>query len=151
MLQPIGYDLRGECEADKPCYSTCGPTGECVPAFAGARCQNNKCTGPSTGKGAAVCSGVRGVCLRDEAIDFDCAPFACDPAFGACRSSCGTSDQCAPGNVCDTATGRCIAAPATEDESGCTASSTKPSSDSTLPALALLCGVVLARGVRRRR
>ncbi len=147
MLQPTGYDMRGECDSERPCYSTCGPAGACIPSFAGARCAEQRCTGPATGRGPAVCSGERGSCLRDDAIDFDCTPYSCEAAFGACNSQCSRSDQCAPGYLCDTASSNCVAAPV-QDEGGCAIGA--PGRSGSLAWLGVVSGLMLA-GRRRRR
>jgi len=52
----------------------------------------------------------------DTSDSFDCSPYACISAFGACASSCSTSDDCAPGLVCDQRT--CVA-PTQGDAGGC--------------------------------
>lgn len=144
-LQPLGYDLRSECESDKPCYSTCA-NGACVPSFAGARCAEQTCTGPSTGRGAAVCSNLKGQCLKDQAIDFDCAPYACAPAFGACLRDCATTADCAPGNVCDLGSQHCVTAATGEDSGGCAIGSRSSGGFAAL----LLALVALGRTRRRR-
>jgi hypothetical protein len=144
-LQPLGYDLRGECESDKPCYSTCA-NGACVPSFAGARCAEQTCTGPSTGRGAAVCSDLKGQCLRDQAIEFDCAPYACAPAFGACLRDCTSTADCAPGNVCDLGSQHCVSAASGEDSGGC---AIRSASSGGFAAFVLAL-VALGRARRRR-
>lgn len=45
--------------------------------------------------------------------------YACDPAFGACLRDCRSSADCAPGNACDLASGRCVAAAPASDDGGC--------------------------------
>jgi hypothetical protein len=147
-LQPLGYDTRGECSKDATCRSTCGGDGTCVPAFAGARCQQPKCTSQTAGTGYAVCSGLDGVCLGDQAIPFDCSPYVCTPAIGACRESCRSTSDCADGFLCDTVSARCIAAPPVEDDGGCAFSTSRPFRASSAAFSALL--LTLAAVSRRR-
>ncbi len=155
-LQPLGYDLRGECQSDRPCFSTCGTRGECVASFAGARCQEPKCTSKSAGTGWAVCSGFQGSCLRTDAITFDCLPYSCEPAFGACRESCRTSDDCAVDFLCETSTAKCVPGPPAAESSGCDCA-TPHTSRTELPlsawlALAFSLGAVgITRTAARRR
>lgn len=75
-----------------------------------------------------------------------CAPYRC--TADACRTQCGSVDDCAGGFVCDNG-GRCVQAPASSD-GGCAAS---PSGSSTSGG-ALLAGVIWMLGAivaRRRR
>ena len=46
-----------------------------------------------------------------------CDPFACNYLDGRCRNQCDTSDQCAPGYLCDTGRRVCVPpAPAKQDD-----------------------------------
>ena len=88
-------------------------------------CARNRCTGASAGVGPSYCSAPGAKCTTDDAVGFDCAPYVCEPAFGACRSNCVSSSDCANGFVCDVASKSCIAAPTietaapTDDGGGC--------------------------------
>ncbi|MGZ3456594.1 MAG: hypothetical protein ACXVEF_43715, partial [Polyangiales bacterium] len=100
-LEPAGVDLKNECGAENTCTGTCGSAGECIGAGAGSMCARNQCNGPSSGIGPAYCSGPGAACSNADVVPFDCSPYACAPAFGACLTGCATSDDCANGFVCD--------------------------------------------------
>jgi len=147
-LEPIGVDLKNECGAALSCLGTCGGSGECIGAGQGTMCGRNRCTGPSKGVGPAYCPGPGGKCGTDEAVPFDCAPYLCEPAFGACSTGCTGSDDCVRGYTCDIPTKTCVALPPpAEEESGC-AIGTPGAGHSSAAALALLA---LAAAARRRR
>jgi hypothetical protein len=115
---PIGVDLRNECGAALSCSGTCGPGGVCTTSVEGSQCKPSTCTGRSNGVGPAYCMR-RGVpCPTGEAVPFDCGAYACEAAFGACRTSCSSSDACALDHVCDVARNVCVPRPVDED-SGC--------------------------------
>jgi hypothetical protein len=116
--EPVGVDLKHECGPGSSCLGTCGTGGECVGSGAGTMCARNRCTGPSTGVGPAFCAGPGADCPEGSNLPFDCAPFVCEPAFGACRSSCNGSDDCANGFLCDPPTGKCVAPVPTTDGGG---------------------------------
>jgi hypothetical protein len=151
-LEPVGVDLKSECGPALSCLGTCGPAGECIGSGSGTMCARNRCTGPSRGAGPAYCASPGATCNTDEAVPFDCAPYICEPAFGACRSNCASSADCAQGNVCDIASKTCVvAAPSgsTGDDGGgggCALSSRKPSLSTGGWAL-----LALAIGALRRR
>ncbi|MGZ5970351.1 MAG: hypothetical protein ACXWP4_21925, partial [Polyangiales bacterium] len=92
--------------------------GKCVGASAGTQCAPSKCTSASTGVGPALCT-ARGARCPEEVAEFDCAPYACEPIFGACRTSCTVSNDCAGGNVCDVASKTCIAPAPSDSGGGC--------------------------------
>ncbi len=116
-LEPYGTDRKNTCGASGSCVSTCDGKGGCVPAGTGTQCSIAKCTGPSTGVGPALCGAS--TCDESARLTFECAPFACEPVFAACRDSCTESSQCAPGYLCDAPSRTCIPAPAAEDDGGC--------------------------------
>jgi len=116
--EPIGVDLKNECGPALTCLGTCGGSGECIGAGNGTMCARNRCTGPSTGAGPAYCSSPGAKCNTDETVAFDCSPFVCEPAFGACRSTCTSSNDCAQGFICDAPSKTCVAAPPPPAESG---------------------------------
>jgi hypothetical protein len=122
-LEPLGVDLKHECGPGRSCLGTCGGDGTCVGATTGTQCETSRCTGASTGVGPAVCASAGGACQLDQVAPFDCAPYVCEPAFGACRSACTSSDQCAQGGFCDTSTQTCVAAPPSGGGGGCAYSS----------------------------
>jgi hypothetical protein len=45
-----------------------------------------------------------------------CDPFACNYLDGRCRNQCDTSDQCAPGYLCDTGRRVCVAPPPSKQD-----------------------------------
>jgi hypothetical protein len=144
--EPLGVDLRGECGAALACSRTCGKGGVCTTSTKGTQCAPSVCTGPSSGKGAAYCVANGVPCPTDEQVPFDCGAYVCDPAFGACRTSCTTTDNCSAGYICDPTQKACVALPP-EDSSGCAVSTTGVARGSGLSVLALLG---LARLARRR-
>jgi hypothetical protein len=144
-LEPIGVDLKNECGAAFQCVGTCGGDGECVGAGTGTMCARNRCTGPSTGLGPGYCPSPGGICGVDDAVPFDCAPYICEPAFGACRTECNSSSDCANGTICQDKT--CITPAPAEDSGGC-AFGRPTAGKGSLVAL-LLVGLGLAR--RRAR
>jgi MYXO-CTERM domain-containing protein len=148
-LEPAGVDLRNECGATDTCTGTCGPTGECIGSGAGSLCAPNLCTGPSSGIGAAYCSAPGAACSNAGVAAFDCTPFICQPAFGACLSMCSTSNDCANGYQCDITTRACVATPPSDTSHSCAVSEPGDSSHDTVVVWAIGAAALLAR--RRRR
>jgi hypothetical protein len=146
-VEPIGVDLRGECGIALSCTGTCGGDGKCIGAGAGSQCAPSKCTSASTGVGPAVCTARGAHCPTSEITPFDCAPYACEPIFGACRTSCAASSECAGGNVCDVSSKTCVTPTATagEESGGCSYGS---SASTTSPLWLLLALVSLRRSSR---
>lgn len=143
---PLGVDLRAECGPALSCSGTCGKGGVCTNNATGSQCSPSVCTGATTGKGAAYCKGRGVTCTPEEAVAFDCGEYICDPAFGACRTSCTSSEGCAPGYLCNLDAKRCEAL-ASEDDSGCAVSQVgRPGQ-----VLASLMSVALGLGLLRRR
>ncbi len=126
--EPIGVDLRGECGAQETCSGTCGPGGQCIGSTTGSMCARNKCTSATAGVGAAVCTASGALCPKETAVPFDCAPYVCELAFGACRTACVASADCANGFVCDVPTKTCTPSgtPPTDD-GGCAMGHRSPS------------------------
>jgi hypothetical protein len=75
-----------------------------------------------------------------------CLPFACEA--GACVTQCGSSEDCAPGNVCSEAK-LCVGAGGGTSSSGCCDAGGGVSTNGAGAVLALLGGVALL-GRRRR-
>ena len=150
--EPMGVDLRGECGAPGTCIGTCNGGGACVGAGPDTLCARNRCTGRTSGVGAAFCASAGTRCPTDGVVKFDCAPYACDSAFGACKTTCVTSEDCGPGNVCESATQHCV--PATAPEAASDGCSQGPiavhSTRSWLLALSALAGLALRRRRRER-
>ncbi len=144
--EPVGVDLRNECGPANTCLGTCGAKGECIGAGTGTMCARNRCTTASTGAGPAYCASPGATCNVDDTVPFDCSPYICEPAFGACRSSCASSSDCANGFICDVGSKTCTPLPPPADEGGCAASS-RPVKTS----LAAWVVLAIAIGVFRRR
>ncbi|MDB4933564.1 MAG: Flagellar hook-length control protein FliK [Labilithrix sp.] len=126
-----GYKCKGtvecpsKCESDEDCASnaTCDPsTKACVSRII---CADSETLKDLTGKQTS------------------CAPYKC--IADACRTQCGSVDDCAEGFVCDNG-GRCVQAPG-GDASGCSVNGTS-SSSGLLGAGAVW---ILAALVARRR
>jgi len=146
-VAPIGVDLRNECGPALQCLGTCDGKGQCIGSGKGTMCARNRCTTQGGGVGPAYCPGPGGKCDIDTVVPFDCGPFVCEPAFGACRTTCVSSLDCVNGFVCDLPSKTCVApAPAADDEGGCT---TGRSSTPTGAFVALLAALGMV--VRRRR
>ncbi|MGZ5967465.1 MAG: Kelch repeat-containing protein [Polyangiales bacterium] len=133
--EPVGVDLKGECGAALSCTGTCGPEQKCIGSGPGAQCAKSRCTSASAGVGAATCTAAGAACPTEQAVPFDCGAYACEPAFGACLSSCSSSADCAGGYVCDTASKTCAASAPSGDSGGCTYGK---SATNGLPLAALL-------------
>ncbi|MGZ3453248.1 MAG: Kelch repeat-containing protein [Polyangiales bacterium] len=151
-LEPIGVDLKQECGPANQCLGTCGSAGECVGSGTGTECARNRCVDSTTGVGPAYCASPGGKCDIGAVVPFDCAPYICEPAFGACRSNCVTSTDCARDFVCDVGTKTCVAAPAASDgatgsDGGGGCSTHGPGSKA---GAGLLLALALAATARRR-
>jgi hypothetical protein len=144
--EPPGVDLRQECGIAASCSATCNGSGGCVGATAGTQCAPSKCVSPSSGVGPTLCVEAGARCPSDVAVAFDCAPYACEPAFGACRATCSQSTDCAGGFLCDTASRTCVTPAADTSDGGCSTARGERSSFGALVLLALFLG----RTVRRR-
>lgn len=130
-----GYRCKGTLE----CPSTCTVDTDCA---------SNATCDPSTKKCVS-----RVICIDDETLKdltgktTTCAPYKC--TADACRTQCGSVDDCATGFVCDYG-GRCIPAPAGQD-GGCAVSERAPEPSSAwLVSLAVL-GAVAFAGRRQSR
>jgi MYXO-CTERM domain-containing protein len=115
---PAGVDLRHDCYPVVNCLRTCGGNGQCIGAGPGVLCLPPRCNGRSAGLGPAYCPDLGAECPSDASVPFDCSPYACIEAFGACRSDCRTNDDCAEGYACDI-DGSCVTPPAPDAASGC--------------------------------
>lgn len=168
------------------CSTECGgcgacnvTPGTCTPRAAGAesptcpayKCKGtlecpNKCESDGDCAQSATCDPStktcvsRVICIDNQTLkdltgkQTGCAPFKC--IADACRTQCGSVDDCAEGFVCDYG-GRCVQPPSSDD-GGCAvsasamaASSTSRASGSSRFAGAVLGGAVLALAALRRR
>ncbi len=148
--EPTGVDLKNECGPANSCLGTCGPGAKCIGAGAGTMCGRNRCTGPTQGIGPAYCAGPGATCPVDDVVPFECGAYICEPAFGACRSDCSSSADCANGYVCDVPSKTCVAAATPSEDTGCSV----PAPGGSAPArtgAGLLARLVAAAGVARAR
>lgn len=118
-LEPYGTDRKNACGMSGACVATCDGKGGCTSAAAGTECAIAKCIDGAKGVGPAVCAGKGAACNESARVEFDCTPFACEPALAACRSTCIDSTQCAPGFLCDVGSRTCMPAPPSGDDGGC--------------------------------
>ena len=158
------------------CSSDCGAcgvcnvqAGTCTPRAAGTEtpsCERYKCQGtvecPAKCETDAECASnatcdpstktcvSRVICIDSQTLkdltgkQTPCAPFKC--IADACRTQCGSVDDCADGFVCDYG-GRCVQAPG-GDSGGCSINGTSSSGGAFLAgAVGILAAVV----VRRRK
>jgi MYXO-CTERM domain-containing protein len=118
------------------CLSTCSTATDCADGY---DCRMGTCQ-PK----AAQCTPDSASVIDVNGVESPCAPFLCKA--GKCVEVCGSSDDCAPGNVCDT--GRCVssASPAQQNSSG--GCSVGGEDGATMPLLLALVGLGL---LRRRR
>lgn len=148
VAAPFGNDLRHECGPDLSCIGTCDGKGACTGAGPGTMCGRNVCTGRTTGVGPAYCTGKGDKCPVEEVFPFDCAPYTCEGTFGACRTTCQSSEHCGPGYLCDLTSARCInGSEAPADDSGCALSQRSGRGGAT----AFLAGLVACAIATRRR
>lgn len=146
-VSPIGVDLRNDCGPALQCLGTCDGTGQCIGAGAGTMCSRNRCTSQGGGVGPAYCPAPGAKCDLASAVPFDCAPYVCEPAFGACRTGCASSLDCVNGFVCDLPNKTCVAAAApAQDDGGCAMGSRGSGTAGAFVALLAALGAV-----RRRR
>ncbi len=142
----LGLDPKGDCAKGGQCLQTCNGAGACVTAFAGVQCQPSQCTGASTGQGPAYCAALGGPCKTEATVAFECAPYACSAPFGACLGACKTTDDCAPGDICDQS--QCVAPPPDGGGGGCSTGQPARGAFAGAASVALLA---LALRARRRR
>jgi hypothetical protein len=153
------------CEGERAVTSVCDGKGACkanAPVSCGGyACEagacKTTCSGDDCGKGFRCQSGACvpatvGTCSEDLATSTSldgrsraCAPFKCDPALGACREICNTSDDCLAGYLC-APTKSCTPASAdVPEEGGC---SVRPSR--SRGGNVAVCVLLLALVARRR-
>lgn len=116
----IAADLpedSGACDGPNPCtqLGTCNGSGGCQAKNDGETCGSSSCTGDNQNNR---------VCDNDDCVDqfVDCDEYSC--GGGACLTSCGTTDDCAPGYICNGSS--CVTQPglgeSCNDTSECTGS-----------------------------
>jgi MYXO-CTERM domain-containing protein len=99
--EPEGVDLGHECGAEGTCLLTCGPGGECISSGPGTECEPPRCIDDHRGLGPARCTSYGAPCPTEASVPFDCSPYLCVEALGACAPrECRSIHDCAPGYVC---------------------------------------------------
>ncbi len=111
-----GVDARDDCGAKTSCLSTCDGRGACTATFAGSQCAPPRCTSATSGVGPGLCAGPGLACGSQ--TPFECSPFACEAAFGTCRSLCRSDADCAPSLLCNSS-GACAQASPSVADGGC--------------------------------
>ncbi len=154
-VEPLGTDLRNSCGPSLSCLGTCDGNGSCIGAGPGSMCARSRCTTTSSGVGPAYCANAGSSCDVANVGAFDCSPFVCVSAFGACATTCVTSDDCANGFICDVTAGKCVtpAAGAAPSSGGCAVSPTGEAGGApiTMGAMATLLAVLAGAAARRSR
>ncbi len=123
-----GAAVTSACDGQGTCAAQ--PAAKCDPYACGATTCKTSCTSGSDCADGATCS-TDGKCLSggqcsgdlSQSITptdtIDCGAFLCSPDTGACREVCNGSSDCAPGNICDTATKTCVKDSGGGDSGGC--------------------------------
>jgi hypothetical protein len=85
----------------KTCAATCASNADCA---AGFLCQSGGCTQ------APLATCLDGTTSHNNftKVEENCGPYACGPVTGTCKDTCGTTDDCAPGFVCDIPNRICV-------------------------------------------
>ncbi|WP_437317163.1 Kelch repeat-containing protein [Sorangium sp. So ce385] len=123
----------------------CGETGS--PEKAGSICAPSRCDGDRRIFEAVRCTTASSACATQ--VSVPCVAYRCDPERGACKQSCASIDDCAPGYACNLR-GHCVPAPSAPDAaSGCSAGPGRAAPVAACAAGALLVALGVAR--RRRR
>lgn len=158
----------GVCNA-QPGTCTPRPAGYEAPACNGFKCGGalecpTQCATDAECSGSATCDQAtktcvsRIICVDDHTLKdlsgklTDCGAYKC--IGDACRTQCGSVDDCAAGFVCDQGQ-RCIKAPGGGDVGGCAVSTSSPDASGpsglVLVGLAWTAASALARRRRDRR
>jgi hypothetical protein len=93
------------------------------------------------------------ICIDDQTLkdltgkQTSCAPYKC--TADACRTQCGSVDDCATGFVCDYG-GRCVQPPPSND-GGCAVTAHARDAGSSSTAMLASALSLLAAGIARRR
>lgn len=133
-------------DATGTCTTTCTSGADCAAGFV---CRAGRCDA-----GGAECStdGLKSV--GADGTSKDCAPYRCG-ADGTCASTCDTTDQCAPGITCDTASHQCVnaATGGGSDSGGCAfdARDSNVRGGALLFSLIAMCGLIRRRAAWRSR
>jgi hypothetical protein len=126
------------------CTTRCDVDEACAPGYV---CQASSCV-PKPG---AHCSDELLSSIGLDGATSFCGAYLCG-TDGNCRTSCASSDQCAPGNACDSAAARCVPTlgegTSAGDPGGCAVQSAGGARGA---GLALAFGLAIALGRRARR
>jgi len=98
-----------KCDA-KGCLSSCTSSTDCATGFA---CRDGKCV-----TAQRTCSADNLTSYDAEGKPTACAPFLCR-SDGTCGTGCGSSSECAPGNVCNVDSKTCVPSEDTGSSGGC--------------------------------
>jgi hypothetical protein len=154
---PSTCDGAGGCGAPTPvscvpyvcetsgCRTACAEDAQCAGGFV---CVRGICV-VKTGTGAS-CSADQLSSVSKDGLATSCGAYRCR-SDGVCHLSCASTEECAPGYLCDSTSRACTApSPSSEDEGGCAMPRGAPSRGTSVgAALALLALVLRRRGARR--
>jgi hypothetical protein len=146
---PFGTDPKGACTAGTTCVKTCDGAGHCIAAQSGSTCAPVACVDATTARSAGVCSALGGAC-EASTTTYDCSPYTCDAILGGCKIACGTTEDCAPGSVCDVTTKLCVKADVPTSDAGCGIGG-EAGSGAALATLLSAVAIALGRRARRAR
>lgn len=152
--EPEGVDLGHACGDEGTCLRTCGPHGVCVSSGPGTQCAPPRCIDAHRGLGPAGCTSYGAPCPTEASVPFDCAPYLCVAALGACApAKCRSVHDCAPGHACgaDHSCGRPPDLGGGDDGGcGCRIAPPPPPGAPAVAALSLLAALGRRRPARRR-
>jgi len=148
-----GTDPRNHCSAPKECTKTCSGSDDekCVDASEGTVCLPSECFIDGIhGAMAATCSGPGAECSRAGRIPFNCSPYRCVKAMGACSTSCSELRDCAEPYVCSPE-GQCVSAPAVSSGYASSCAFTPAPGSSRASFVAMLFAALLVARRRQER
>jgi N-acetylneuraminic acid mutarotase len=152
QAEPVGVDLRHECDPLAQCLSTCGPEGACIGADERTQCLPAECVDDQHSLAPVLCGASGVTCVSDDRVLVDCASNRCEIATGTCREVCRSVHDCAAGFVCD-ATYRCVAPPTRDggDDAGCSLARGPRGDGSARWVVGLLAAMAFGRRWARAR
>jgi len=125
------------------CNTSCTDDAGCAATH---RCDDGVCVVRAAGCDGTVLVGA------DGSTD-DCSPYTCDPSGPACKESCESAADCAPGFVCS-GDGSCVAnptAPESDDGCGCRLPGRGSRDEDSRRSWLLLAALAAVARPRRRR
>ncbi len=143
VTPPVASCGRYACDvATLSCRTDCNANADCATGFS--------CVGGVCSQGAR-CSDDGLSSMSTDGVTADCEPFICG-TDGTCLKNCATSDDCAPGSVCDSTTRLCTAAtsPSGASSGGCAVGGSAPRAPGMLFGMLLAAGLALSRRRARR-